>query len=155
MLGLCQVVLTTVTKTLLKTWRKLCQPIISYHEFNFKLLSLKIQRNVSSLIRRMSKLQERHARLKSYLSYVESTLSLIHSRDLINRQYTPSKRHVYHRLVANLEADLKTLRKALEQDGTWWMRIKRWWGGFDLENVVLELKWRSFKVWEGLNSGPL
>jgi hypothetical protein len=103
----------------------------------------------------MSKLQERRTRLKSHLSYVESTISLIHSRDLINRQYTPSKRHVYRRLVSNLEADLQSLEKALEHDGKWWMRIKRWWGGFDLEKVILELKWRSFKAWEGLNNEHL
>jgi len=103
----------------------------------------------------MSKPQERRSRLKSHLSYVESTISLIHSRDLINRQYTPSKRHVYRRLVTNLEVDLQNLGKALEQDGKWWMRIKRWWGGSDLDKVILELKWRSFKVWEGLNHEPL
>jgi hypothetical protein len=103
----------------------------------------------------MSKLQERRTRLKSHLSYVESTISLIHSRDLINRQYTPSKRHVYRRLVTNLEVDLQNLGKALEQDGKWWMRIKRWWGGSDLDKVILELKWRSFKAWEGLNNEHL
>ena len=103
----------------------------------------------------MSKPQERRSRLKSHLSYVESTISLIHSRDLINRQYTPSKRHVYRLLVANLEADLQNLWKALKQDGNWWMWIKRWWGGSDLDKVILELKWRSFKVWEGLNNEPL
>jgi len=57
--------------------------------------------------------------------------------------------------VANLEADLQNLWKALKQDGNWWMWIKRWWGGSDLDKVILELKWRSFKVWEGLNHEPL
>jgi hypothetical protein len=103
----------------------------------------------------MPKLQKRRVRLQSHLHTIRSTLSHIYSRDLVNQQYTPSKRHVYTRLVSQIENDLQNLEKALEQDGQWLMRIRRWWGGFDMEKLVLELRRRCFKVWEELNRGPM
>jgi hypothetical protein len=103
----------------------------------------------------MTKLQKRPVRLQSYLHTIRSTLSHIHSHDLVNRQYTPSKRHVYTRLVSQLQGDLHNLEKALEQDGKWLMRLRRWWGGFDVEKLVLELRVRCFRIWEELNRGPL
>ncbi|KAE9369161.1 hypothetical protein N431DRAFT_469092 [Stipitochalara longipes BDJ] len=103
----------------------------------------------------MPKLQKRLIRLHSHLRDIRRTISLISSQDLVARQYTPSKRHVYHQLVEKLKSDLQKLETALQSADSMTVKIRWWRKGFDLEREVKQLKARSERIWEDLNQGPL
>ncbi|PMD42823.1 hypothetical protein L207DRAFT_527694 [Hyaloscypha variabilis F] len=86
---------------------------------------------------------------------IRHTISLINSQDLVARQYTPSKRHVYHQLVEKLKADVDSLETALKGADNCRVKLRWLWEGFDLEKSVLELQAKSVRIWDDLNKGPI
>jgi hypothetical protein len=98
---------------------------------------------------------EKHRALASHLCDVRHTIHLIKSRGLVAQQFTPSKQHIYGRLISQLENHLEELENALNKDEKLWTRLRNRLRGFDIEKQVLELRLQSFGFWETLNKESL
>jgi hypothetical protein len=108
----------------------------------------------STLPVEMPKPEKRRA-LASRLCDVRHTIDLIKFCDFVTQQFTPSKQHIYGRLISRLENHLEELENALYKDEKLWTRIRNQLRGFDIEKQVLELRLQSFGFWETLNRESL